>query len=233
MAAEQNQQLKQAIAYAQAGQRDEAHALLEQILRQDPQMTAAWLWLATVANSDDERTNALLQVIKLDPTNASARSALEKLGVIVPPPHRAEPAPEPLPSWLNVPPDDPMPKSTQPFLSPREWSIILIVGVIAIFLVFTMLIGGKVVNNLLQTATPTPSPTFTLPPTLTPTITPTPMPTFTPAPIRTLPPQFTDTPTSSPAPTNTRRPSFTPLPTTTPFVFSTPSSDPDQSIFGS
>lgn len=241
MASELNQLLKQAIELAQAGQRDEARHLLEQIIAQDPRQSLAWLWLATVATNDEERISALLRVLELDPDNQTARAALDKLGVIVPPAGARTEAGtsddrdlDVLPAWLQpkpAPASTPLPKR-EAFLSQRELMIVAGVGVAAIILILSLFIGSEVIDSLSNTPTPTLTNTPSPIPTWTPSITPTPRPTNTLPPVLTLPPELTETPTPTITLTRTPRPTWTPLPTRTPYV--RPTREPDETwrIFG-
>lgn len=206
-----NYQLQQAIALAQAGQREEARRLLQQIVNFDPTTVAAWLWLATVAATQTERIYALQQVLNLDPNNEKARVALAQLGVG-----------EPVDEASMFPFDSDEDSETRstvrmqsgfdgtkppPLLSPRE--LIIVVTVLVVVAIFVSVIVYREVGGGTD-ATPTPRATATpLPlPTALPTTTFTPSPTNTfPAP-RTLPPVFTPTPTLTPSVT----PTFTPTP---------------------
>src|SRR5687767_4874782 len=73
--------LKRAIELAQSGQRDEARPLLRAYVEQYPDVEAAWLWLAAVAENRNERIRALQQVIRINPGNQQSRTALEQMGV--------------------------------------------------------------------------------------------------------------------------------------------------------
>ncbi|NJL95234.1 MAG: hypothetical protein HC915_16710, partial [Anaerolineae bacterium] len=48
-------QLRQAIELAQRGERSAARALLLEVVAQQPDLEAAWLWLASVAADRRER----------------------------------------------------------------------------------------------------------------------------------------------------------------------------------
>jgi hypothetical protein len=201
-----NYQLQQAIALAQSGQRDEARALLQQIVTYDPTIVAAWLWLATVAATEAERIYALQQVLNLDPKNEKARVALARLGVG----ETVEEEMFPFDSHAGGNASDDDMAATSSFLSPRELIVVVtILVVVAIFvsvLVFREVDGGN-------DATPTPRVTATSPPlpTALPTSTFTPTPTNTFPPPRTLPPANTPTSTLTPSITPTNTPTPEPL----------------------
>ena len=84
--------LVQAIATIKVGRRAEGRTLLDQILAADPCNVMALLWMAEIANTDEERRECLNRVLAIDPHTANALSALELSG----------PA-DALPSWLMPP----------------------------------------------------------------------------------------------------------------------------------
>lgn len=87
-AADTNQQLKDAITAAKAGQKQEAHRLLLAVLKADEENELAWLWLSGVVSSVEERRICLENVLTLNPDNAIAQRGLAGLG---PPPPEDEP----------------------------------------------------------------------------------------------------------------------------------------------
>ncbi len=219
--------LQQAIALAQSGQRSEARELLQKILDQDPNIAVAWLWFANVAPSKADRINALQKVLQLDPTNKTARIALEKLGVaIVADEDSGTPS---SPPTLE-------PSLSGPLLSQNEIVLIGVVVVVALIAILSVFVVREVTEED-PTSTPTNTATSTVTSTPSPTITVTPSVTNTPPPPQpTLPPTFTPTDTLTPAPTNTPRPSRTPRPSNTPTdtasPTNTPTTTPQSRIFG-
>jgi Flp pilus assembly protein TadD len=79
-----NDLLQQGIAYAKAGQREEARGILLQVVELDEQNESAWLWLSGVVDSDDDKTVALENVLALNPNNEWAKRGLRILGRPVP-----------------------------------------------------------------------------------------------------------------------------------------------------
>jgi tetratricopeptide (TPR) repeat protein len=69
------QTLKSAIRAARAGQRAEAHRLLQQVVASDPSSSMAWLWLAGVADGPDEALAALSRVEQLNPDHPRLEAA--------------------------------------------------------------------------------------------------------------------------------------------------------------
>lgn len=208
--------LEQAIHLAQSGQRSQARELLQQVIEKDPHQAIAWLWLANVADSREARINALQEVLRLDPGNNTARTALEKLGIEIGTIVEEGGAP-------------PSPPSSGPFLSQNELFIIAVVAIVAVIAILSVIVVREVTEED-PTSTPTMTATATSSNTPTPTITLTPSMTFTPPPIRTLPPSFTPTHTYTPSITPTDWPTRTPRPTRTPYIPPTPT--PDSRIFG-
>lgn len=74
--------LLQGIAAAKAGDRQQAHHLLTQVIQQDmvnkPAETA-WLWLSTVYDDSENKRQCLETVLRLNPNHTHANKGLEKL----------------------------------------------------------------------------------------------------------------------------------------------------------
>ncbi|MFL5802299.1 MAG: tetratricopeptide repeat protein [Roseiflexaceae bacterium] len=79
--AESDTILQLGIDAAREGNRDEARNLFSLLTRQEPGNLQAWLWLAGVADSPDERRVALERVLELDPTNDMAIKGLQNMGM--------------------------------------------------------------------------------------------------------------------------------------------------------
>lgn len=84
--------LRQGIAAARAGQPDVARQFIAKALQLDPRNEQAWLWLSSVAQSDEERIQILQQLLKINPANEHALKGLQALGAL-PEIEEAEPAP--------------------------------------------------------------------------------------------------------------------------------------------
>lgn len=72
--------LKEGIAALKAGQRVRARALLQEVVREQPDNVAAWLWLSGTVDTDNERRECLERVLEVDPDNPHAKKGLERLG---------------------------------------------------------------------------------------------------------------------------------------------------------
>ena len=71
--------LEQAITLAKAGDKMGARVHLLQIVAQDSDNEYAWGWLAYCAATNQERHQALTQVVRINPSNEPAHRALAKL----------------------------------------------------------------------------------------------------------------------------------------------------------
>lgn len=190
MAAQQDIEriLQAGIAAARSGDRTRARQLLEAVLRRDENNEKAWIWLASVVTTTEERRFCLERVLQINPGNARARAALQRLN-----------------GGDNA-------RTTQG----RSGFMNILIGIIAIGGLALLILGIAFVlfpgdQSSLQIPTNTPAPIAQLP-----AESPTPLPTSTfPGVLATtrtaptLPPTFT--------PTYTATPSETPPPSPTPF----------------
>ena len=69
--------LREGIAAAQSGQREVARDLLMRVVEQDEENVLAWLWMADVVDSLEDREICLENVLTLDPDHAAARKRLD------------------------------------------------------------------------------------------------------------------------------------------------------------
>lgn len=202
---EHHRLLEEAVQLIQSGNPTEGRRLLQQIVAEDANFASAWLWLASVATTRDERVAALRRVLQIEPNNETARAALQQLGESF----YSDPLAE---AFAPSPPK-------QPFLSQQDW---VVVGVTIVLMLVVVLAAA--VARQSQNDEPTPIPvtkTFTPSPSFTPSMTFTPRPTSTPIIQNTLPPTWTPAPTLTRAPSRTPYPTFTPRPTSTPVLTQT------------
>jgi len=61
------QLLRDAITAAREGDKERARILFEEIVAEDPQNEKAWFWLASVAETDEERRVYLGNVVQINP----------------------------------------------------------------------------------------------------------------------------------------------------------------------
>lgn len=71
--------LRQGIEAVKAGDRAAGRKLLEKVTELDENNSKAWLWLASVVDTDDEKRICLSNVLHIDPSNERARKALDAL----------------------------------------------------------------------------------------------------------------------------------------------------------
>lgn len=76
--------LKQGQEALKAGDRLKARQLLQSAVQQDPQNETAWLWLAGSVKNDFERVICLEKVLAINPNNAGARKALDRIKAALP-----------------------------------------------------------------------------------------------------------------------------------------------------
>jgi len=81
--------LQQGIVAARAGRREEARALLMQVVEGDERNEQAWLWLAGVVDAPEDIRTCLQNVLDLNPANQQAQQGLawveKRYGLPVPP----------------------------------------------------------------------------------------------------------------------------------------------------
>lgn len=188
--------LREAIRAAQKGDSAAARRMLEQVIGNDPRNELAWIWMATVAESDRERRTCLMRVLEINPSNARARQALDRLEGATGSSRRSTAAQS-------------APRRTTPrrSLSP----LYAVVGILAVAMI---LVGLFLLNRSLNdedtpaTATPTANvvavapagPTLT-PTSMTPSVTPLPTSRLADRTQEPLPPTWTPTATWTPSPT--------------------------------
>ncbi|MFP4323439.1 MAG: tetratricopeptide repeat protein [Anaerolineales bacterium] len=73
--------LKQGIALAREGEKDQAREYFQNAIRLDPQNEAAWLWMSSVARDNRERLFCLKNLLQINPENEMALKGLRALGV--------------------------------------------------------------------------------------------------------------------------------------------------------
>lgn len=72
--------LKEGIAAIKAGHRAKARAVLPEVVRRRPNDLAAWLWMSSAVDADEERRECLEKVLSIDPANPHAKEGLLRLG---------------------------------------------------------------------------------------------------------------------------------------------------------
>jgi hypothetical protein len=73
------QLLQLGIQAAKKGNRPGARVMLQQVIDADKTNERAWLWMAAIAETSEDRRRYLNAVLRLNPENPTARRELEKL----------------------------------------------------------------------------------------------------------------------------------------------------------
>ncbi len=221
--------LRDGIEAARSGDKLNARRLLQQAISYNPDNEIAWMWMASVVDTVEERRRCLERVLRINPNNARAREALTRLGGT--PPARREPPADAPPRAPTTPARTPNPRVARPvdrtqkrrglnaYLAAAAVVAVIVIGVVIAALIsssgtpLTIGIPAPPTSNLNATF----QAAFIIP---TLTRTPTPVPTNTVfAIVVTVPPETfearlppTFTPTFTPIPTQTPVPSPTPYP---------------------
>ena len=217
--------LRSGIEAARSGNKAVARAILEQVITMDSQNEMAWLWLASVMDSGEERQRALRRVLSINPDNERAQQALRKLqtGALRPVQDEQIPRPEPIPPPPppSLPQAQPLPQRSRPQQQRgrrKGWSTqsqLAIVLAMIMIIVAGALISREITRPEEIVNTPSQFSDFqsrTPTQTLTPTITNTPRPTRTISPdtiiVTELPSQWTPEAevSSTPLPEPTAKP---------------------------
>ena len=74
-----SEKLQQAIQLIKAGDKQEGRQILADVLAGDPKNETAWLWMAGVVDSDEQRLYCVKEVLKINPSNQAAQQALDSL----------------------------------------------------------------------------------------------------------------------------------------------------------
>ncbi|MCS6939227.1 MAG: hypothetical protein NZM94_08150 [Roseiflexus sp.] len=83
-ASQPDQMLNAAITAIRAGETERGRALLAQVLRANPSCEIAWLWMATVVETPQQKRECLERALAINPQNSIARRELESLSVTAP-----------------------------------------------------------------------------------------------------------------------------------------------------
>ncbi len=110
--------LQLGIEAAKDGNKEEARNLFRLLTREDAQNTQAWLWLAGVAESQEERQAALERVVELDPTNDMALKSLQAMQEETE--HHHDAGAQPAPTGSPPPDETPIPEPEPPVQSARD-----------------------------------------------------------------------------------------------------------------
>jgi hypothetical protein len=79
--AERIDRLMDAIELVQSGRRAEARTVLHDLIREDSDFQDAWLWMSVAVDSLDQASICLDNVLRINPQNAAAATALYRIRV--------------------------------------------------------------------------------------------------------------------------------------------------------
>ena len=79
--AERIDRLMDAMELVKAERRAEARALLHDLIRDEPDFQDAWLWMSVAVDSLDQASICLDNVLRINPRNAAAASALYRIQI--------------------------------------------------------------------------------------------------------------------------------------------------------
>jgi tetratricopeptide (TPR) repeat protein len=80
-AAERIDRLLDAIDLIKAGRREEARAILRDLIRHDSDFEEAWLWMSVAVESLDQSSLSLENVLRVNPGNYDAAGALYRIRI--------------------------------------------------------------------------------------------------------------------------------------------------------
>lgn len=218
MAGDIQSKLKEGINAARIGDKATARRLLIQVTSADPRNEVAYMWLASVTDDLGERRRFLQRALELNPSNARAREALNRLGVDTTRAAQDRQTVNNLrqmqagrtPTGRTPPVTTGAPQPINPLMVLIGTLVVLVVITLVVFLVVaaTANQGSQaqptdivLVLTATQTALPSPTP-YEVPVTRDPNVV-----------ASGLPPSWT--PTASPTPSRTPLPSATPIPLNT------------------
>lgn len=72
-------ELKEAINLAKSGNKAEAAKILSNILKEQPENEAAWLWLASCLKTNQQKIYCLNQALALNPENQTTQKAIQRI----------------------------------------------------------------------------------------------------------------------------------------------------------
>jgi len=199
---DETQQLKEAIALVQSGRKDEARPILYDLVRKNPKLELAWMWLAETLPDPFDRVKTLKECLRHNPESVLAKNGLAILLVKLPPEKKPAPAARiPIKADAGRKPVNPKSRFRYGCLA-LAGSGVLLLAAGGIWYVRTYATGFPAIPVLAPgIPTNTPSQVVTSIPTVSPTGTLTPRPTATLSPTATA--TSTDTPTATLIPTPT------------------------------
>lgn len=116
------EELRQAIDLIKSGKKQDSIPILKGILKTDKNNERAWMWMSACVDSTEDKRYCLQEVLRIDPNNETAKSALDRL------------QPMPIVDDIVTQPPDPFNQIKRGTLP--AWAYILIIlTLIAVYLV--------------------------------------------------------------------------------------------------
>lgn len=72
-----SEKLKQAVEAIKAGDKNKGRQLLNEVLRENPDSEAAWLWMTRTTDSDKEKLDYFEKVLDINPLNEKAQQGID------------------------------------------------------------------------------------------------------------------------------------------------------------
>lgn len=160
-----NDLFAQGQAALKAGDKAKARQIFKSIVQKDPRNENAWLWLAGAVDSDFERAMYLEKALAINPMNAKAKQALDRLAVSTPPAISDNPV-QPSPLKQAPPLADPsipaipileavkapviIKKSRPRKIKPGKvivWGVVTVLAILAVVLVGEWIRGGGLASG--------------------------------------------------------------------------------------
>jgi hypothetical protein len=199
---DETQQLKEAIALVQSGRKDEARLILRALVRKNPKLELAWIWLVETLPDPVDRVKTLRECLHYIPGSELAKNGLALVMAKLPPEKAAAPAARvPIKGDAGQKPVKPKSRLRYGCLALLGLGMLLLTAG-GIWYVRIYATGFPAIP-IFTTSDPTntPSQVVTIKPTVSLTGTPTPRPTATLLPTSTATSTGTPTATQIPTPT--------------------------------
>ncbi len=150
--------LQEALDAARQGQRTRARDLLTRLLRTNQGEPSYWLYLSSVVDTQKERVYCLQTALKLDPENQAARRGLTLMGVMAPDGGIKPVKPErsrqfDIGEIAKAPGSVAESERAKLSMTPRQIATLVVVGVVAVSLIFYAIFRPKELTYVYPTAT--------------------------------------------------------------------------------
>ncbi len=128
--------LLQAIDLAKSGNKTEAARILSNILKEQPENEAAWLWLASCLKTSQQKLYCLNQAQALNPENLTTQKAIQKIKESIKKPQEESDQPSNAqirPKSIVIPQK---PEGYSPSKKHSKWPFLLLLAAVGILIIF-------------------------------------------------------------------------------------------------